>query len=169
VQKRWDIIKGLKMRPTKEQLASVEWWEENVPEGVNYCYEMSGDTQFADEHGKWDQAGECQLIIHPDTWRLLATRPTSTPESTPESSGGSCNYYKAEVYSLELDKTQEVECKDVMHALKLNHAEINIFKEIWRGAAARQGKAKAGSTPLRGAQKIKYFADENLGLVEKGK
>lgn len=89
--------------------------------------------------------------------------PQSPPQApAPENSGGSCSYYEKNVYSVALNKVQLVECKDVMTALELNHDEINMFKEIWRSAAARQGKKKEGHTALRGANKIFFFADENL-------
>tara|TARA_R110000851_G_scaffold325795_1_gene493961 strand:+ start:220 stop:636 length:417 start_codon:yes stop_codon:yes gene_type:complete len=97
------------------------------------------------------------------------TSQVDVPTKESESSGGSCSYYEAEVYSPALDQTQTVECKDVMHALGLTHAEINIFKEVWRSAAARKGKQKKGHTQVRGAEKIKFFADENLLLVKAGK
>ena len=89
--------------------------------------------------------------------------------TAPENSGGSCSYYEKNVYSVALNKVQLVECKDVMTALELNHDEINMFKEIWRSAAARQGKKKEGHTALRGAHKIKFFADENLARVKRQK
>lgn len=82
-----------------------------------------------------------------------------------ESSGGSCDYYKIIVYNVAMDITQTVECKDVMSALQLNHEEMNIFKEVWRSAASRLGKKKAGHTQLRGAEKVKFFADENIARV----
>lgn len=93
----------------------------------------------------------------------------SKPRKKQEDSGGSCDYYKLEAYSVNLGKTQTVECKDIMHELSLNHAEMNMFKEIWRTAAARKGKKKKGHTPLRGAEKIKFFADENLELIKAGR
>ena len=90
-------------------------------------------------------------------------------DTAPENSGGSCSYYETDVYSVALDTTQKVECKDVMTALQLTHDEMNIFKEVWRSAAARLGKQKEGHTALRGAHKIKFFADENLARVKRQK
>lgn len=90
-------------------------------------------------------------------------------DTAPENSGGSCSYYETNVYSVALDTTQKVECKDVMTALQLTHDEMNIFKEVWRSAAARLGKQKEGHTALRGAHKIKFFADENLARAKRQK
>ena len=118
--------------------------------------------------------------VTPEAHTLLALVPRAVPETlhgspvtyykepktAPENSGGSCSYYEAEVYSVALDTTQKVECKDVMTTLQLTHDEMNIFKEVWRSAAARLGKQKEGHTALRGAQKIKFFADENLARAK---
>jgi len=82
-----------------------------------------------------------------------------------EDSGGSVSYYKIKVECpIHLDP-YEAECGDIIAALNLNFVEANIFKEVWRTAAARQGKLKKGHTPIRGAEKIKFFADRNLQLV----
>lgn len=163
--------------PSAHDLTKASWWDEHIPADRKRAFRLE------DKHNPG--YGTVLFIEddHPhslDDCELIATRPTqkihapinleifTVGEGKPESSGGSCDYYKADVYSVELDTVQSVECKDVMHSLGLNHAEINMFKEIWRGAAARQGKKKEGSTPLRGAQKIKFFADENHALVSKG-
>ena len=79
----------------------------------------------------------------------------------PESSGGSCGYYDINITEL-----GEVRCLDVIDALELTYAEANIFKEIWRGSAARRGLEKEGNTALRGAKKIQFFAEHNLQYVK---
>jgi hypothetical protein len=82
-----------------------------------------------------------------------------------EDSGGSVSYYKVTVECpIHLD-SYEAECGDIIAALEMTFVEANIFKEIWRTAAARRGRKKKGHTPLRGAEKIKFFADRNLQLV----
>ena len=78
-----------------------------------------------------------------------------------EDSGGSCNYYKADI---ENPTTPYVlpytaECNDLIETLDMTYAEANMFKEIWRTAAARTlGKEKAGHSAVRGAEKIQFFA-----------
>lgn len=83
-----------------------------------------------------------------------------------EDSGGSCDYYVVAVrcpYHLE---PYVAECGDIVDALEMTPNEANVFKELWRRAAARQGKVKKGNTSLRGAQKIKFFGDRILQLEE---
>jgi len=54
------------------------------------------------------------------------------------------------------------ECYDIIIALNLTWDEANMFKEIWRTANERNGNGKPGNTPLRGAEKVMFFASQNL-------
>ena len=82
-----------------------------------------------------------------------------------ENSGGSVSYYQVDVECpLHLDP-YKAECSDIIAALDMNPREANIFKEVWRTAAARQGRRKKGNTALRAAEKIAFFAEYNLKLV----
>ena len=99
---------------------------------------------------------------------IIQPIPLTSPKETkvadlakPESSGGSCGYYDVNITEL-----GEVRCLDVIDALELTYAEANIFKEIWRGSAARRGLEKEGNTALRGAKKIQFFAEHNLQYVK---
>jgi hypothetical protein len=83
-----------------------------------------------------------------------------------ENSGGSSSYYIVEVECPLYRDPYVAECGDISNALELNIQEVNIFKEIWRTAAARQGRGKQGHSPLRAAEKIKFFADRNLQLTK---
>jgi hypothetical protein len=89
-----------------------------------------------------------------------------------EDSGGSCNYYQVDVMNPTTpennrgehmdDATYTAECNDIIESLKMTYAEANMFKEIWRTAAARTlGKQKAGHTTQRGAEKIVFFANRH--------
>ena len=109
-------------------------------------------------------------------WEEAEPRPNeSTP--TEESSGGSCDYYKCPIKNpttkdLQFELGDGVvyiaECNDIIENLDMTYAEANMFKEIWRSAAARTlGKKKAGHTDIRGAEKIVFFADRNL-IQKKG-
>ncbi|MFA9288187.1 hypothetical protein ACCQ08_25690 [Comamonas sp. SY3] len=76
-----------------------------------------------------------------------------------EYSGGSVSYYKVHV-----DKPTSggnayaAECNDIIEALEMNYAEGNAFKALWRRAAARMGKAKAGyKDGLYDAEKVVFF------------
>lgn len=81
-----------------------------------------------------------------------------------ENSGGRVNYYLVEVKHPQRETQQpyQAECEDIIHALGMTFDEGNIFKEVWRQAAARQGRAKEGNTPLRGAQKLVHYAGRIL-------
>ena len=78
-----------------------------------------------------------------------------------ENSGLSCSYYVLEIFHPwdSERKPYTAECGEICEALELNPLEMNVFKEIWRKAAARQGKEKEGNNPLRSAEKIKFFAE----------
>ena len=85
-----------------------------------------------------------------------------------ENSGGSCDYYKVLIQRpTTVEKQYIAECNDVIEALDMTYAEANMFKEIWRSAAARTlGKLKAGHNEKRGAEKIVFFANRNA--IQKG-
>lgn len=81
-----------------------------------------------------------------------------------ENSGGSCDYYRVPIErpTTESQEPYIAECNDVIEALNMTYAEANMFKEIWRGASARElGKIKEGNTAKRGAEKIVFFADRH--------
>lgn len=86
-----------------------------------------------------------------------------------ENSGGRVNYYLVEVKhpQREDQPPYRAECEDIIEALDLNFDEANMFKEIWRGARARQGAEKEGNTALRGAQKLVHYAGRILRRVER--
>jgi len=81
--------------------------------------------------------------------------------------GGSSDYYKVAI-----DKPTSggepymAECNDIIEALEMTFAEGNILKALWRIAAARQGKGKAGVTAIYDAEKIVFFGQR---LVDKYK
>jgi hypothetical protein len=78
-----------------------------------------------------------------------------------ENSGLSCSYYVKEIqYPWDDSKSAYVaECGEICESLGMDPFEANIFKELWRKAAQRQGKTKKGNTSVRSAEKIKFFAD----------
>lgn len=72
--------------------------------------------------------------------------------------GGSSDYYKVEVPNPTSGSNPYMaECNDIIEALGMSYAEGNVFKAVWRLAAARQGNGKAGSTPIYEAEKVEYF------------
>lgn len=100
---------------------------------------------------------------------ILDDPDTTTPATgnTKELTGGSVNYYQCPV---EFPTTKgrapyTAECNDLIEALKLTPAEANIFKAVWRTAAARQGKEKIGNTAIYDYEKIVFFAQRNLDVL----
>jgi len=61
------------MKPTKEQLASVKWWDDNS-NGFDYIFyhERNDEYLFADDNG---EGGNFKLIVGGAGWELLAKRP----------------------------------------------------------------------------------------------
>ena len=57
-------------------------------------------------------------------------------------------------------------CNDIIEALEMDYAQGNAFKAIWRIAAAKQGKMKAGNSTLYDAEKVDFFGGRIL-LKEK--
>lgn len=90
-------------------------------------------------------------------------------EEAPKLNGGRVSYYLAQVLhpQREEQKPYQAECEDIMDALELNPDEANIFKEIWRSAAARKNNGKPGHTALYGAQKISHYAGRILRRVQR--
>lgn len=88
-----------------------------------------------------------------------------------ENSGGSCDYYKAPINTpTTAEEPYIAECNDIIEALDMTYSEANMFKEIWRTAAARTlGKLKEGHNSIRGAEKIEFFSVRNKILKMAGK
>lgn len=87
-----------------------------------------------------------------------------------ENSGLSCSYYEVLINKPHLyhkGKTPYIaECGEIIEALNMDWAEANIFKSIWRRAAERQGKKKAGNSQLRDAEKIYFAAQRMLAISQ---
>lgn len=119
-----------------------------------------------------------------DEWPVLLTRVVPYVEEKPttkalygeeeeevdkyatceEYTGGSSDYYKVVIKNPTTFDPYVAECNDVIEALDMNFAEGNIFKAIWRKAAARQGKRKAGHNEQYDNEKILFFAQRLNGL-----
>lgn len=84
-----------------------------------------------------------------------------------EHSGGSVDYYKLRIeHPTHMAEPYEVECNDIIEALQMDYAEGNVFKAIWRTAAARMGKHKRGHDAKYDAEKIVFFGQR---LLERAK
>jgi len=80
--------------------------------------------------------------------------------ASPEYTGGSVSYYRVPIKSpTSGGAPYEAQCNDIIEALKMNYAEGNAFKAIWRSCAARNlGLAKEGyKDGLYDAEKVVFF------------
>lgn len=81
-----------------------------------------------------------------------------------EASGGGklerkANYYQVDIVR-PVDPESEpylAECADIIEALNMTFNEGEAFKALWRLAAARQGKTKAGGNPVYDADKVAHY------------
>lgn len=74
--------------------------------------------------------------------------------------GGSSDYYKTPINNPTTSPAPYVaECNDIIEALDMTFAEGNVFKAIWRSAAARLGQGKPGTTALYDAEKVVFFGE----------
>ena len=82
-----------------------------------------------------------------------------------EHTGKSVNYYSVDVEKpTRSDRPKyQAECNDIIEVLDMTYAEANVFKAIWRIAAARTlGKIKKGNNTLYDAEKASFFAERVL-------
>jgi hypothetical protein len=79
------------MRPTKDQLADYNWWQDNVPDYFDFLYECesTGEIAFANRDGR-DNDG-LRLRLELDIWKLLAKRPE--PEQWKPEVGVECLWF----------------------------------------------------------------------------
>ena len=91
------------------------------------------------------------------------------PSTKPEKSGGSVNYYKVQINdpTSGSNNSYMAECNDIIEALNMNYTEGNIFKAIWRMAAARElGKLKEGfEKPKYDTEKVVFFANRLMSRL----
>lgn len=130
----------------------------SVTDGYMEGFEVNGN-EFHCNKSHW------QFI--PDVRKAVVLEEES---SVPEYTGGSTNYYKLKIVkpTTESLPPYQAECNDIIEALGMNYAEGNIFKAVWRRAAARKGVAKKGYTDgLYDAEKIVFFG-QRLLEQEKG-
>lgn len=76
---------------------------------------------------------------------------------TSKLTGGSSSYYRVDVANPIEGRPYSAECLDIIMALRMDFAEGEAFKAIWRKAAARLGNGKEGNTALYNAEKVSFF------------
>lgn len=77
-----------------------------------------------------------------------------------ELTGLRVNYYLAEIQypQRETQIPYIAECEDIIEALEMTPDEGNIFKAVWRSAAARLGNGKPDHKALYDAEKMLHYA-----------
>lgn len=86
-----------------------------------------------------------------------------------EYTGGSSEYYSIFIRNPTDPDVESywAECNDIIEALDMNFAEGNVFKAVWRKAAARQGKVKKGyDDGLYDSEKIVFFGNRLLTQIK---
>lgn len=156
------------MNYTKEQLLNVQF-HTGAREPIVFLESGYKDVLILKAVDRLEQAGNQWDLkdINENlrtNWKLL----TQINKDAKEDSGGSCSYYSVDIkhptseQNLSKGVVYTAECNDIIEVLNMTYAEANMFKEIWRSAAARTlGKLKAGHSEVRGAEKIEFFAKRN--------
>lgn len=99
-------------------------------------------------------------------------QPASAPtpiKPTTELTGLRVNYYLADVAhpQREDQSPYRAECEDIIETLEMTFDEANIFKAIWRSAAARKGNSKPDHKALYDAEKMVHYAGRNLRRLKR--
>lgn len=87
-----------------------------------------------------------------------------------EYTGGSSSYYMLHIDTpTTLAEPYDCETNDIIEALEMTPAEANIFKAVWRKAAARTlGKVKKGyDNGLYDAEKCAFFSERMIVKAKK--
>lgn len=107
-----------------------------------------------DEHNALKRLPKDQYPNHLNY--VIGPEPTEGKEYT----GGSVSYYKVRISSpTSGSDAYTAECNDIIEALRMNFAEGNAFKAIWRRCASKAlGLSKAGYRDgLYDAEKVEFF------------
>ena len=86
-----------------------------------------------------------------------------------ELTGGSSEYYSIFIRNPTDPDVESywAECNDIIEALDMNFAEGNVFKAVWRKAAARKGKVKKGyDDGLYDSEKIEFYGKRLIAQAQ---
>ncbi|QPI17678.1 hypothetical protein vBAmePR8F_gp18 [Alteromonas phage vB_AmeP_R8W] len=164
--------------PIEAYIAAKEYREKRVKEASDTRPKPNGAEGVANVNGEYMWCNFTNsTVYHPilKAWTGYVILPSDivadfrkvksvereVPENrkSPENSGLSCNYYVVDIKQpTSVGVPYTAECNDITETLGMTATEANIFKEIWRTAAARTlGKEKAGHNAKRGAEKVAFF------------
>jgi len=116
---------------------------------------------------RWEHIGShCDIVAYrPIKKDKNIFSEVSAMKDKREHTGGSVTYY-----GIELANGTKVQCNDVIKALNMTYAEGNVFKAVWRIAAARQGKSKRGyDDSLYDADKVVFFGNDMIEAAKAAK
>lgn len=128
----------------------------------------------------WTNEGVCGIdfadISPDDLIELIEDTSQAQPlqvDNTVASGGGKLtgnHYYRVQVGSPISAEVQPyvAECADIIEALNMTFNEGEAFKAIWRLAAARQGRGKAGNKPEYDADKAAHYGERIAAQTRKG-
>jgi hypothetical protein len=110
----------------------------------------------------------CDVLVYGNDQFCIAHMPVDNKQYDPTaSSGNHVDYYSIRIEDpTKPDRPAYIaECEDIIEALDMTFPEGEAFKSIWRNAAMRAlGKAKAGDTPLRNAEKVAFFGERMVAV-----
>lgn len=98
------------------------------------------------------------------TGQLEQLETSRSIEPTTKLTGGRVSYYLADVAHPQREEQPPylAECEDIIETLEMNPDEANLFKAIWRSAAARKGYGKPDHKAVYDAEKMVHYAGRIL-------
>ena len=134
--------------------------------------EMPYAVETNDKDWAWYWSGNNLKLVNEETSTSQNESIKETIESQPiQSDGGSSDYYFTKLPQELIDqivKTGGIEIKDIARYVYDNNADaFNIIKAQKRIIEANKGVGKAGITKLYDANKIVYFANEQIKAVKR--
>lgn len=146
---------GLQIRST-DGMGKRHAWQSRMNKGIDGAWDVRKDDDTATAH------------------RLRKQQPATPPKPKPAApalTGGKSDHYQVQVVVHCGDGKPDIEvqfdCNDLIEELEMNFAEGEVFKAVWRKAAARLGKGKPGHQPLYDAQKIEFFGKRMVTIHSK--
>lgn len=139
---------------------TLTWDSKGFTEAENECFKQAPEV---DVENRLSTVWESQKAYF--SWKY----PPQEGKPEGEKSGLSVDYYKVHVANPTTPGVDPytAECNDLIESLQLTYAEANVFKAIWRSAAARTlGKKKAGNDALYDAEKMVFFSGRVLSQVQ---
>lgn len=143
-------------------------------EDLSKVCEPSLETRLA--HAKPGEAVPCSKEELRLRGQCFTPDPIPTTSKSPVDNGKDGTYYDLEIsnwtharhaYECEQILSHHVPhialcCNDIIESLEMDYALGNAFKALWRIAAARQGRLKAGGNKKYDAEKAVFFSERLL-------